>query len=109
MRCRAAGVLGLFEVALKQAKRRHQAVTFAVVGVERVGFLDRITSSGETVACVAVTLRPNVLAAGRCIDQLDGNTHPFTGTSDTTLNHIANSEIIGDLLNLHRFAFVGES
>ena len=62
----------------------------------------------EDVAEVAViALGPDV-AAGCPFDQLGVDPHLLAGLANAALDHIGNAQFLGDLLEIHRLALVGE-
>jgi hypothetical protein len=54
-----------------------------------------------------VTLRPQ-MAAGHGIDQLGIDPHLIAGAPHAALQHVADAELLGDLLDLHGRSFVSE-
>src|SRR6185295_18453962 len=53
-----------------------------------------------------VALCPEVLTSD-CVDELRVDANGVTLAPDTSLQHVAHAKLLGDLLHLHGFAFVG--
>src|SRR6185437_14362028 len=63
---------------------------------------------GEYVGKLAVvTLRPD-MAAGRDIDELNGDAHAAAVLAHAALDHIIDAEFTGELFHRHRAAAIGE-
>jgi hypothetical protein len=62
--------------------------------------------NGEDVLQLAVVLLGPDMLAGFGVDQLAGDADAVARRSDTALQDIANSELPGDLPDIHGFALV---
>jgi hypothetical protein len=54
-----------------------------------------------------VAFRPDVTAGGDVVE-LDGDAHAVAALAHAALDHIADAELLGDLLHMHGLAFVDE-